>query len=100
MAKRTKEDSTPDQVTPEGEPITNPEAQFPDVPPIQNEGAPKPLKPLKQLKPLPQPFPDQGFPPTIAQIAKGSGKASGLLAGPIPSSPRQPRRPSRKGAKT
>jgi hypothetical protein len=42
MAKRSKQDSTPEQVTPEGEPITNPEAQFPDAPPVVNEGNPVP----------------------------------------------------------
>jgi hypothetical protein len=42
MAKRTKQDSTPDQVTPEGDPITNPEGQFPDAQPVVNEGAPAP----------------------------------------------------------
>lgn len=45
MAKRTKQDSTPAQVTPEGDQITNPEAQFPDAPPIENEGAPPPEAP-------------------------------------------------------
>jgi hypothetical protein len=42
MAKRTKQDSTPEQVTPEGEPITNPEAQLPDAQPVVNEGNPAP----------------------------------------------------------
>jgi hypothetical protein len=42
MAKRTRKDSTPEQVTPEGEPITNPEAQFPDAQPVVNEGAEAP----------------------------------------------------------
>jgi hypothetical protein len=42
MAKRTKQDSTPEQVTEEGEPVTNPEAQFPDAQPSVNEGAQAP----------------------------------------------------------
>lgn len=42
MAKRTKQDSAPEQVTPEGEPIINPEGQLPDAQPVINEGAPAP----------------------------------------------------------
>src|SRR5690349_16456406 len=40
MVKRTKEDAAPDQVTDQGEPITNPEAQLPDAQPVINEGPP------------------------------------------------------------
>lgn len=42
MVKRTPQDATPDQVTPAGEPITNPEAQLPDAQPVVNEGQPAP----------------------------------------------------------
>jgi hypothetical protein len=40
MVKRTKADASADQVTPEGDPITNPEAQLPDAQPVVNEGQP------------------------------------------------------------
>jgi hypothetical protein len=62
MAKRTKQDSAPEQVTPEGEPITNPEAQFPDAQPIQNEGAPAPEAPEATATPTAA-LPGSGLPP-------------------------------------
>jgi len=53
MAKRSKQDSTPEQVTPDGEPITNPEAQFPDAQPVVNEGqaAPEGANPEGRVNP-------------------------------------------------
>jgi hypothetical protein len=86
MAKRTKEDSTPDQVTPEGEPITNPEAQFPDVPPIQNEGAPAPEAP-EATQTATAALPGSGLPPFDSPDREGERESIRATGRPDPVEP-------------
>jgi hypothetical protein len=90
MAKRTKEDSTPEQVTPEGEPITNPEAQFPDAQPSVNEGAqaPEGLDAQGRVNPpATASLPGSGLPPIGSPNREGELETIRASGRPDPTKP-------------